>query len=118
MRGVTVKLVVKTQTGKDALNMPVYEENIEEVENVLVGSPTTDDINNGLSLYGKTITYTLAIPKGDTRIWEDTEVILPEPFGGRYHTIGYPEAGIESLIPLSWNRKVHLERIEDRKDST
>lgn len=113
MRGVTVQLVVKTRTGKDALNMPVYEETIENVENVLVGSPTADDINDNLTLYGKRVSYTLAIPKGDTHIWEDTEVILPAPFGGRYHTIGYSTAGIESLIPLSWNRKVHLERIED-----
>ena len=42
--------------------------------------------------------------------WTDTEVILPEPFAGRYRTIGYPTAGIEANIPLRWNKKVKVER--------
>ena len=110
MRGVTVTLVEKTQTGTDDLNRPIYEDSYIDVDNVLVGEPTSDEIANTMSLYGKQVKYTLAIPKGDTNEWTDTEVILPSPFEGKYKTIGYPTAGIEANIPLMWNKKVKLER--------
>lgn len=110
MRGITVTLVEKTQTGVDDLNRPIYEDSYIDVDNVLVGEPTSDEIVNTMSLYGKQVKYMLAIPKGDTNKWTDTEVILPSPFDGKYKTIGYPTAGIEENIPLSWNKKVKLER--------
>lgn len=113
MRGIKITLIVKTQTGENAFGEPIYAETEEEVSDVLVGQPTTDDIQNSQVLYGKVVSYTLAIPKGDTHIWEDTEVILPEPFAGRYRTIGYPTAGIEENIPLRWNKKVHIERVQN-----
>lgn len=111
MKGITVTLVTKTQTGSDPFGQPIITKAEIPVDNVLVGEPSTDEIQNALTLFGKTVTYTLAIPKGDTNIWEDTEVILPEPFAGTYRTVGFPTAGIEENIPLKWNKKVRLERI-------
>lgn len=110
MHGITITLIEKTQTGTDALNHPIYSETEVKIDNVLVGQPTADEIAETMSLYGKKVEYTLAIPKGDTHKWEDTFVILPDPFGGKYKTIGYPTAGIDALIPLSWNKKVKVER--------
>ena len=110
MKGITILLAEKTQTGVDDLNRPVYEDDYIEVKDVLVGEPSTDEITNTMSLYGKMVKYTLAIPKGDTNTWVDTEVVLPYPFEGKYRTIGYPTAGIEANIPLRWNKKVLLER--------
>jgi hypothetical protein len=110
MHGITITLIEKTQTGIDALNHPTYSEAEVSVDNVLVGEPTADEIANTMSLYGKKAEYTLAIPKGDTHKWEDTFVILPDPFAGKYKTIGHPTAGIDALIPLSWNKKVKVER--------
>ena len=110
MHGITITLIEKTQTGTDALNHPIYSEPEVEIDNVLVGQPTADEIAETMSLYGKKVEYTLAIPKGDTHKWEDTFVILPDPFAGKYKTIGYPTAGIDALIPLSWNKKVKVER--------
>lgn len=110
MVGITIQLLVRTQSGTDALNRPTYDESWVEVSDVLVGEPSQDEITTTYSLNGKQVKYTLAIPKGDTHVWEDTEVILPEPFGGKYKTIGYPTAGIEANIPLRWNKKVKLER--------
>lgn len=110
MKGIKVLLVEKTQVGTDDLNRPIYEDSYIEVDNVLVGEPTSDEIVNTMSLYGKQAKYTLAIPKGDTNEWTDTEVILPYPFEGKYKTIGYPTAGIEANIPLMWNKKVTVER--------
>lgn len=110
MKTVTIQLVTKTETGTDDLNQPIYEDVVIEVEGVLVGEPSSDDIANSLSMYGKMAKYTLAIPKGDANEWTDTEVILPAPFAGKYRTIGFPTAGIEANIPLKWNKKVMVEQ--------
>lgn len=110
IKGVTIKLLEKVQTGADDFGAPVYEETPVDIENVLVGEPSTEDITQTLNLYGKHVQYVLAIPKGDTHEWEDKKVILPEPFAGTYQTIGFSTAGIEENIPLSWNRKVKVER--------
>lgn len=109
MRGITITLIEKTQTGTDSLNHPRFKEVQTTIDNVLVGEPTSDEIATTMSLYGKRAKYTLAIPKGDAHDWTDTKVILPEPFAGTYKTIGYPTAGIETLIPLAWNKKVIIE---------
>ena len=109
MRGVTIILYDKVQTGVDAFNRPVYEDVATTVDNVLIGEPTTEDVINELNLTGKHLAYTLAIPKGDTHEWNDRKV---EFFGEVFHTYGEPTQGIEHLIPLSWNKKVKVERYE------
>ena len=107
MRGITVRLHGKRQTGTDAFNAPVFADVDVDVENVLVGEPSSEEITTDLSLYGKRLAYTLAIPKGDTNDWTDVEVSF---FGERFRTYGAPTQGIESLIPLQWNKKVKVER--------
>ena len=107
MRGVTIILYNKVQTGVDAFNRPVYEDVATTVDNVLIGEPTTEDVINELNLTGKHLAYTLAIPKGDAHEWNDRKV---EFFGEVFRTYGEPTQGIEHLIPLSWNKKVKVER--------
>lgn len=109
MRGVTITLYNKVQTGVDAFNRPVYEDVATTVDNVLIGEPTTEDVINELNLTGKHLAYTLAIPKGDTHEWNDRKV---EFFDEVFRTYGEPTQGIEHLIPLSWNKKVKVERYE------
>ena len=104
---ITVRLYVKSQTGTDAFNAPVYAETPIDVPNVLVGEPTAEDIVNDLQLYGKRIAYTLGIPKGDAHDWENATV---EFFGKKFRTYGGVTQGIEDLIPLLWNKKVKVER--------
>lgn len=111
MKTVSVTLTVKTQTGTDALGEPLYTETTESVDGVLIGEPTSEEINNAITMYGKKASFTLAIPKGDTHTWEDTTVTLPAQFGGTYRTIGTPKMGIEENIPLKWNKKVVVEKI-------
>lgn len=115
IQGITVQLIKQVQTGADWSNHPIYEEITESVDNVLVGEPTTEDVTGTMNLYGKRVAYTIAIPKGDSHSWENATVILPEPFAGKYRTIGYPTAGIEQNIPLRWNKKVKLERYNGRE---
>ena len=107
IKGITVKLYGETQSGVDDFNQPIYEPTEILVDNVLVGEPSTDDIISSTELYGKKLAYTLAIPKGDTNDWVNKKV---EINGELFQTYGYPTEGIEANIPLSWNKKVKVER--------
>lgn len=109
IKGIPVKLSVRTQKGIDDFNRPTYEVSQEVVENVLVGEPSAEDVVNELNLSGKRIAYVLAIPKGDTHTWENTEV---EFWGMAFKTVGIPTQGIDDNIPLQWNKKVKVERYE------
>lgn len=105
MKGTTVQLVVKTQTGTDEFGAPVYEETLETVSDVLIGQPSTNDLADSIDLDGKRIDYVLGIPKGDTHNWVDTEVVF---FGQRFKTVGYPQTGIQENIPLRWGQNVKV----------
>lgn len=111
MTGISIILYERTQTGIDAFNRPTYAETATIVDNVLIGEPTAEQITEELNLSGKRLAYTLAIPKGDAHDWKDVTV---EFFGEKFHAIGEPTQGIEHLIPLSWNKKVKVERYEQR----
>ena len=109
LKGIPVDLITRTQSGTDAFNRPVTTETRVTVQNVLVAplGQTGEEILNEMSLNGKKARYQLAIPKGDTHVWEDAEV---EFFGERWEVTGYSTIGIEDMIPLDWNRKVVVER--------
>ena len=107
IKGITVTLISKQETGRDPFGEPIYEDVEIEVDNVLISPTTSDDIVNQMTLTGKKAVYTLAIPKGDTNNWEDQEVRF---FGEKWRVFGVPLQGIDHLIPLSWNKKVMVER--------
>mgnify|MGYP001202734777 FL=1 len=107
IKGITVTLINKIETGNDPFGKPIYEDLEVLVENVLVSPISSDDIVNQLNLTGKKAVYTLAIPKGDTNVWEDKEVRF---FSERWRVFGMATQGVEELIPLDWNKKVMVER--------
>lgn len=109
LKGITIQLMEKQKTGTDAFGKAIYSEEAVNVDNVLVGQPSSEEVIDTLNLTGKHLAYTLAIPKGDAHIWTDREVRF---FGERFRTIGEPVQGIECLIPLSWNKKVKVERYD------
>ena len=112
MRGITVTLLKRNQIGTDSFNAPIYGAPTEiPVENVLVAPRESGgtEVLSELDLTGRKATYTLGIPKGDANEWEGNQVRF---FGETWRVIGMPTEGIESLIPLSWNKKVQVERIE------
>lgn len=107
LRGITVRLHVRTPNGVDAFNKQKWTEDTVDIENVLVGEPSATDITNTTELYGRKAQYTLAIPKGDDHDWEN---VVVEFFGEKWKTFGIPVKGIEANIPLDWNTKVMVER--------
>lgn len=109
LKGITVTLINKAQTGTDPFGAPIFSDIEIDVDNVLVSPTQSDDMVNQLSLTGRKAVYTLAIPKGDENIWENQEVRF---FDQRWRVFGIPTQGIEELIPLSWNKKVMVERYE------
>lgn len=109
MRGDTVQLAVKTQTGVNPFGEPIYEETLVEVDDVLIGQPTSEDVLDTLNLHGKKIAYVLGIPKGDTHTWENTEVYF---FNLKFRTIGKPTTANQANIPLRWGQVVKVECYE------
>ncbi len=107
IKGTTVQLVVETVTGHDPFGAPIVSEQLEDVADVLVGQPTTDDVTNSLQLYGKKIEYVLGIPKGDEHDWTDATVYI---WGEKFRTVGFPQTGIQENIPLRWGQNVKVER--------
>lgn len=107
IKGTPVRLAVRTQTGKDDFNRPIYTDEFKIVDNVLIGEPSTEDITNEMNLSGKRIAYTLGIPKGNTDNWDNAII---EFFGERFRSVGTPTQGIEDNMPLDWNKKVKVER--------
>lgn len=109
MTGITVKLHARTLSGYDSLNNPVYTTTAVDVENVLVGQPTSEEIRNSVDLDGRRLAYVLGIPKGDAHEWRNCEV---EFFGRRFRAYGDVLEGIAANVPTPWNRKVMVERCE------
>ena len=109
LKGITIQLFVRGEI-TDPFGAPeIADGHCIDVDNVLYGEPSTEDVTNTLNLYGKRVAYVLAIPKGDTHKWTDTLVRLPD---GVYRTIGFPTHGIDELMPLAWNMKVKVERYD------
>ena len=109
MKGITVILHTRVQTGTDPFGAPIYEEVTDAVENVLVSPSSSQEIVNTTELYGRKAVYTLAIPKGDTHTWENQIV---EFFGEVWRVFGIPTKGIDSLVPTAWNTKVTVDRYD------
>lgn len=105
MKGMTIQLINMVETGKDAWGKPIYKEEAEDIHDVLVGQPSTEEILSTTQLFGKKIEYVIGIPKGDTHDWTDRKILIN---GNPYCTIGYPQTGIQENIPLRWGQNVRV----------
>ena len=107
LHGISITLYDKVQTGTDGFNRPTYTETAVNVDNVLVGQPTSEQAVEVLNVTGKRAAYVLGIPKGDTHTWTDRTV---EFFGEKFKTITFPTTGIQDLSPLDWGQNIMVER--------
>lgn len=110
LNGITITLYDLTRTGTDPLNKPIYTESPVQVDNVLVAPVSSTEQLETYTLTGRRAVYQLGIPKGDTHDWTAGKRV--SFFGADWRIIGIPTEGIEAMIPLSWNKKVQVERYE------
>lgn len=110
IKGITITLFDLAQTGLDPLNKPIYTESPVSVDNVLVAPVSSTEQLETYTLTGRRAVYQLGIPKGDTHNWTAGRKV--SFFGADWRIIGIPTEGIEDMIPLSWNKKVQVERYE------
>ena len=110
MRGMTITLYDRVETGKDALNHPIYTETPVAVDNVLIAPSSVVEVLDPNNLNGRRGDYVMAIPKGDAHDWTSGKKV--SFLGKDWRIIEMPEEGIEWLIPLAWNKKVRVERYE------
>lgn len=103
----SVKLISKVKSGEDGFGRPTYDESEIEVKGVLVEPLTSDDVTSSTDMSGKSISYKLHIPKGDTHTWENTFVIVR---GLRCKTVGRVMEYINP--PLDWNRAIKVDYYE------
>lgn len=109
IKGETVILIDKIQTGVDPFGVPTYDEVEIKVDNVILGSPTFESASADLQLYGKKLAYTLGIPKTDINVWEDKTVLIR---GKRFRTYGFTLEQTSANVPGKWNKQVKVERYE------
>lgn len=107
IQGITVQLNECKKSGQDEFGHSTYADDWVEVENVLVAPASTTEILETMNLTGKKAVYNLAIPKGDSHVWQDH---LVKFFDSTWRVIGFPQEGIEANIPLDWNQKWQVER--------
>ncbi len=110
IKGISVTLYERTETGIDALNHPIYSEVPTQVDNVLVAPVSSTEVLDTYNLTGRKAVYQLGIPKGDAHAWQAGSRV--SFFGADWRIIEIPTEGIEDMIPLSWNKKVTVERYE------
>jgi len=108
--GVTVYLYEPTQTGTDAFKHPIYTETAVQVDNVIIAPMSSTELLETFNLTGRKAVYQLGIPKGDAHEWTAGKKV--SFFGEDWRIIAIPTEGIEKMIPLSWNKKVQVERYE------
>lgn len=109
LHGTTVILYERQQIGVDDFGVPVIQETPVEIDDVLVGSATSDEDNSTVQLAGIRAEYVLGIPYGDTHNWLDSRV---EIFGEMYQTYGDIIRGIDANIPLRWKHNIRVKRYE------
>ena len=106
MKGTTVQLQIDSIPVVDEFGTEIESQTFVDVEDVLVGQPSTDDYTSSVNLYGKHIAYMLGIPKGDQHDWKNKIVII---WGKKFRTFGSPMTGEQENIPLRWGMNVRVE---------
>lgn len=109
IKGITVTLYAKTQTGEDDFGAPIYTETPITVDNVLVCPISTGANADTLDKDGARAEYELCIPKGDAHQWERCRVDF---MGKSWRTFGFAQEWLDYAVPLAWNKKIKVERYE------
>lgn len=109
IKGETVILLDRVLTGTDPFGKETYHEEEVPVDNVIIGTPSTDAAVAELNIAGKKIAFVLGIPKGDTHDWKDKTILIR---GEKFRSYGFPLTQTAANVPGRWNTQVKVERYE------
>ena len=108
--GEPVSLIPQVDGAEDAFGKATKTDGEPiSIDNVLISPVTSSEVLATLNLSGRKAVCTLAIPKGDDHVWEDQFVSF---WGHRWKVVGNVIQSMEHLTPLSWNKKVMVERYD------
>lgn len=111
IKGESVILYERVVTGYDAFNEPIYGTPTEAIiDNVLIAPVSANEIVDAHQLDGRHEVYQLALPKGDAHEWAGNTVSF---WGKLWRVFGDAQEGMAENIPLSWNKKIMVERINN-----
>lgn len=112
LRGVQVAVLRPTPGEPDPFgaHVPGEPERIE-VGNVLVDSPSGDDLESSVRQYGTACDLTLHFPKGFHSDLRGCSVEIPAPWEGVYEIMGDPKPLDPSLTPGEHCMPVHVRRV-------
>lgn len=109
LHGVPIQYVHRKKVSEDEWHQPIFGEEYETIDNVLVAPVSQMGIPEQEDLQKKKKQKMLGIPKGDNHDWKDCVVLID---GERYESVGFPEEGIEDLVPGPWHKKVKVQLYE------
>lgn len=113
MRGETIIVRRRIQSGVDAGNNPVYETDDEPVDDVLVQAPTGSNATDSNRPDGITVDAVLQFPRTyDGRSLRGCTIIIRGDEQHPYHVVGDPLPVDGGMTPTRWNMTVNVTRSE------
>lgn len=112
LRGVEVTVLAPASSSTDPFGAPVpgvMERT--EVANVLVCSPTAEEIEQTTRQFGSSCDLTLHFPKTHHESLRGCSVALPEPWDATFEVLGDPMPYDPALTPGAHDRPVHVRRV-------
>lgn len=109
IKGQTITLYQKTQTGLDSFGQAIYEETPVEVSNVLIAPVSADKAPEQDGLRNVLEAYEIHIPKGDTNDWEDCRVSFWDKV---FRTVGAVKRYMAENTPGDWIGSIRVERYD------
>lgn len=110
IKGETVVVHRREQTGVDPGNNPIYESTETEVEDVIVAPGPRSDVEESTRPDGIEVSWTLHFPKSWTDSLRGAEISVRG--GPRSPVVGDPRPYTNANTPGRWNRPVELERVD------
>ena len=111
LRGIAVTVLKPTQSSTDPFGAPVAGTPVPmTVGNVLVDSPSTEDVEQTTRQFGVACDLKLHFPKTCHDCRRGCSVALPAPWSGTFEVIGDPMPYDPELTPGEHDREVLVRR--------
>ena len=107
--GRTVTVVLRVENGRDAFNMPVWDEAAQDVDNVLVAPASTEDLAGLGRPDGDETVIVAHFPKTWSGSLRGAVLVVD---GRRFEVVGDPQPYMAANTPGAWNRPVHARLVE------